>query len=439
MGISQDADCCGVVVRGVSIITCISISQRSQMNSPIDKRDKLDPGDEVLRKFHYQHAYGVVLSVGITTGKLPYSALWCEQHEDFLAETASGFFDAYQVKTRKPELGVWELNDEALQKSVSRFLELDLKYPDKIKKFLFVSNTEVSNSSAIKRVHLSPSKLLAGIQKATEWKDLTGDALKGFEVLRDDLGVESTALFSVLSRMDVVLGPTDRAFEDELAQRHISSLAECVSMGSSALSKVRDALIFMIAQASSLFSDDPSRDWVGITYKYNEDPYLMAKRITPQDVILAVRDAREPAFRFLPELATLKLGEHILRQNTLRKKMVRGGLSARYESMNRRSITAEQELLDLATRPNHGKSFCSQIENVVLTECDDSNLRASQAGRNYGPAMLIDVQDRLKRIAEAEPSKVYRQPYDLLIGVAGLLTSECKVWWSEPFNLEDEL
>ena len=409
------------------------------MNSPIEKRDQSDPGDEVLRKFHYQHAYGVVLSVGMATGKLPYTALWCEQHEDFLAETGAELFEAYQVKTRKPELGVWELNDKALQKSISRFVELDLRYPAKIKKFLFVSNTDVSNSSALKRVHLSPSKLLTSIQKVTQWKDLTDDALKGFEVLKEDLCVESTSLFSVLSRMDIVLGPTDRAFEDELAQRHISSLAECVSMGSATLSKVRDALIFMIAQASSLFSDDPSRDWVGITYKNNQDPFLLAKRVTPQDVILAVRDAREPAFRFLPELATLKLGEHSLRQNTLRKKMSRGGLAARYEAMNRRSITAEQELLDLATRPSHGESICSQIENVVLTECDDSNLRASQAGRTYGPAMLIDVQDRLKRIAEEEPLRVYRQPYDLLVGVAGLLTSECKVWWSEPFDVEDDL
>lgn len=38
------------------------------MNSPIDSRDLLDPGDEVLRKFRYQHAYGVILSVGMVTG-----------------------------------------------------------------------------------------------------------------------------------------------------------------------------------------------------------------------------------------------------------------------------------------------------------------------------------------------------------------------------------
>ena len=105
------------------------------MISPIDSRDLSDPGDMVLRKFRYQHAYGVVLSVGIATGKLDYTALWCEQHEDFLAETAFCLFDAYQIKTRKSELGEWQLNHEAFWQSIYRFVKLDLKYPDKIRSF----------------------------------------------------------------------------------------------------------------------------------------------------------------------------------------------------------------------------------------------------------------------------------------------------------------
>ena len=67
------------------------------MTSPTDKRDRSDQGDEVLRRFRYQHAYGLVLCVGIASDRLDYTALWCEQHEDFLAETKNGLFDAYQI------------------------------------------------------------------------------------------------------------------------------------------------------------------------------------------------------------------------------------------------------------------------------------------------------------------------------------------------------
>jgi hypothetical protein len=102
--------------------------------------------------------------------------------------------------------------------------------------------------------------------------------------------------------------------------------------------------------------------------------------------------------------------------------------------MRRRALTAEQELLGLASNPD-GKKIISQIENVVFGECDDANLRASQKGDIYGPTMLIDVQDRLKHISETKPSLVHRQSYDLLVGVAGMLTSDCKVWWSERFEM----
>ena len=405
------------------------------MNSPIESRDLSDPGDEVLRKFRYQHAYGVILLAGMATGRLAYKALWCEQHEDFLAELMDGFFDAYQIKTRKPELGEWELNDEAFWKSVLRFIKLDLAYPDKIQSFKFVSNTQFSNSSSRNREHLSPLKLLSGIHRVAQCEDLAGEVKRGFDWLDGELGVSSAELFTVLSRLELVLGPTDRAFEDELSQRHIPLLPECRFLSASALSMVREALIARIAQASSLVSAQPDRDWIGLTRQESENPYLLAKRITTEDLILTIRDAWGAYFRFIPNLASLQLGSVGERLDVLNQKMIHGGLAPRYETMRRRALTAEQVLLDLATRPDNGEALCSQIENVVLAECDDANLRASQTGSPFGAMMLVDVQDRLRRIAETDPTRVHRQPYDLLVGVAGLLTSECKVWWSEQFEL----
>lgn len=169
----------------------------------------------------------------------------------------------------------------------------------------------------------------------------------------------------------------------------------------------------------------------------NPDPFLMAKRFTKDHVLLVVRDYREASFRYLPSLASLELGGASGKMDTLKKKLAKGGLAGRYEVLRRRSLSAEEQLLDLVQRPGQEKGLCSQIENVVLAECDEAHLRASQTPATFGAAMLIDVQDRLKRIAEAEPTKVCRQPYDLLVGVAGLLTSECKVWWSEQFSMEE--
>lgn len=406
------------------------------MQSPIDKRDLSDPGDDVLRRFRYQHAYGVILSVGMVTERIDCKALWCEQHEDFLLELSDGSFDACQVKTRKPELGEWEINDDAFCKSIERFVRLDLAYPNKIRFFYFVSNTQFSNSAAKDRAYLSPRKLLDGIKIVTKSEDLTGDVKKGFECLKVKLGIAQNDLFNVLLRLDIILGPTDRAFEDELAQRHIPTLTECKSLNAQSLGRVREALISRIALASALISDDPGRDWYGLTNKENKDPYLLAKRIIAEDIILTIRDVCDYGFSFLQELASIKLGSANSRLDILNQKMIRGGLSLHYETMRRRALSAERILLDLATRPSDGEKICSQIENVVLSECDDANLRASQTSLPFGSAMLIDVQDRLRWMSENDSARVHRQPYDLLVGVAGLLSSECKVWWSEQFELE---
>jgi hypothetical protein len=53
--------------------------------------------------------------------------------------------------------------------------------------------------------------------------------------------------------------------------------------------------------------------------------------------------------------------------------------------------------------------------------------------------MMIDVQDRLRKTAKEEAALVGNHTYECLIGMAGLLTSECVVWWSPRFHIDPEL
>jgi hypothetical protein len=52
--------------------------------------------------------------------------------------------------------------------------------------------------------------------------------------------------------------------------------------------------------------------------------------------------------------------------------------------------------------------------------------------------MLMDAQSRLRELAQNQPTEVGRHTYDCLVGVAGLLTSECRVWWSPRFPISAE-
>lgn len=407
------------------------------MSSPTDSRDQSDPGDEVIRKFRYQHAYGVILVILVVNQTRPYRAIWCEQHEDLLAERNDDLFEAFQVKTRKPESGAWNISDEAFVKSIRRFVELDAAYPGQISRFHFVSNAEFSDSEAKQWVHLSPIKLLSAVLASNAPTDLSDSALKGFASLRASLACTEAALFSVLKRLELVRGPTERAFEDEICQTHLPSIDRCKGLSAGSLAKILNALIARMETAASLHSKDPLRHCVGINSSRDDDPYLRAKRVTANDIELAIQDACYMGVHYPEELATLSVSSGRENRPVLKRKMDAGGLSANFESMRRKALTAQYALIDLGTRSGDGLKMQAQLENVVLSECDEAYLRAKSGVSSFGVSMLIDVQERMKRIASAETMKASGQPYEVLVGVAGLLSDECKVWWSEQISLGD--
>jgi hypothetical protein len=110
--------------------------------NPAEVRDTSDPGDTTARNYRYQYGYGAILLVAARCGDRSYVALWCEHHEDFLAQRSDGRFDGYQVKTSRPELGAWTLRHPELVKSIGRFVDLVSMFGDHIGRLFFVSNTE---------------------------------------------------------------------------------------------------------------------------------------------------------------------------------------------------------------------------------------------------------------------------------------------------------
>src|SRR5438105_15210810 len=91
--------------------------QPAREPSPVDAFDTTDPGDATQQNFRYQHAYGVMLLVSGKLGLRPYVTIWCEHHEDYLDERNDKKFDAYQIKTSKPENGARIPRDLALIKT----------------------------------------------------------------------------------------------------------------------------------------------------------------------------------------------------------------------------------------------------------------------------------------------------------------------------------
>lgn len=405
-------------------------------SSPSNTIDRDDPGDDVQRRFRYQHAYGAILLTGVARGALDYVGIWCEHHDDFLGQTTDGKFDSYQVKTRVADGGSWTLGDESLVKTVKRFVALDGKFPGGIRRFSFASNQPPLDSNAESRVRKSPAALLRAIHSAQSVKDLGDPFSEVLTELAKKCDAEPPAVYAVLRRMDFVQGPGLDSFEAEVAHDHVSRLPSCVGLPAADLNAVRDELIHRIFEASSITVSDSAKHWTGIVKPSERDPRLRAKFLSRDSVAEAVSLARVHPLRFAPAVAPIKLGESSPRLSVLEQKLLHADLADHIETMAWRTRAAEQHFLALThAEPDRIEELLSQLHAVVRGICDDARVQTQQDGEP-GRSMLRQVIDDLKHTARNRPAIVKGEEYECLVGVAGLLTEECEVWWGDEFEIE---
>jgi hypothetical protein len=410
--------------------------------TPVDAFDEGDPGDSTQRNFRYQHAFGVILLVASKLGLRPYVAIWCEQHEDYLAERTDRTFDGYQIKTSRPENGAWKLNNLEFVKAIGRFAELVQEFGDAINGLFFVSNTEcetVGKDNTNDRLRaLCPRLFLEHVQSCCEPADINAVFNSTFQKLQADCGCSEDVLFRTLHKMDIILGPSRGEFEAAVSHEHIAKLDTCKSLSADHLNTFRDFLVGVVHRASSLQTDDPIRHLRPLVSGGDLDPRLAAKRLTVESLVIYAAQSHGPkAFQYIGE-SLIELGK-ARPPTVLEQKLTAGDLEDQIDYMAERERSAERHLLeDVQRRPERYPELMKQIEQVVLGECQEAHLRARRGDAPYGPAMMIDVQDRLRKIAREETALVGDHSYECLIGMAGLLTRECVVWWSPRFPIEGD-
>lgn len=409
---------------------------------PSKTSSSTDPGDATGRNFRYQHAYGVMLLAAAKRGLRPYVAIWCEQHEDFLAQRQDGIFDGYQIKTARPELGAWRLKDGELTKSIGRFVDLVAEFGDRIGQLYFVSNTEFDEVTPVnkdnKRRGRCPRLFLQHVRSCRSRAEIAAPFDGSFDELQASCGCDADQLIAVLHRMNLVLGPSRSEFDASLSHEHLAALDDCRTCNAEQLDAFRDELVAVVHRASSLQVTDPVRHLRPLIDAGDPNPALAAKRLVVEEVVIyRPPTADNPSFRFLGE-ATLELGAG-LSAGVIEQKFTAAYLEDQIDYMRERARAAEYSLLeDVARRPEAFPELLRQLEQRVHGELSEAHLRARQRPRPYGPAMLIDVQDRLRRLAEERPEDVGHHGYECLIGVAGLLTGECRVWWGPRFPISAE-
>ncbi|MEA2710289.1 MAG: hypothetical protein QOF78_2890 [Phycisphaerales bacterium] len=410
------------------------MSDTTPTTSPTAARDGADPGDQMQRNVRYQHAYGVVVLTAALRGELPYISIWCEQHEDVLAERPDALYDALQIKTKKPEDGAWVWADDGLRDSVKRFVRLDKKFPGRISGFSFVSNVACHESKAEGQIKRSPPLLVRAIVAGAP---LDGELKSAMETLYKHCDCAEADLAAVLKRLSFQQGPPREHMLEVVAHRHVARCVQCQHMNSVLLDACVDVLAQIVARASSLDVRDGKNDFWALAGSDRQDPFLAAKRIHVSVVREVLDELHSAPFRYSSMKAMPKIGTGTDYLSVMNQKLVRGGLAEYVELMTHRTESAERHLLELQSLdPASFDTKFNQLVSVVKAQCDEARLDTATDGALYGKPMLREVHRRLRELAQTRPAMVHGAEYDLLAGIAGLLTGDCKVWWGEQFNVE---
>src|SRR3954453_12021972 len=139
----------------------VRLRRRGLTVGPGDILDTEDPGDDVQRRFRYQHAYAAIQCLKLLEPTSEFVAVYCENHEDVLLRRHNGRYVGVQVKTRQFEGEPFKASDAAVMKSIARFARLERDFPDQFDAYHFVTNhgfcTEVQDQRCltfvIARIH----------------------------------------------------------------------------------------------------------------------------------------------------------------------------------------------------------------------------------------------------------------------------------------------
>ncbi|RST80580.1 DUF4297 domain-containing protein [Aquibium carbonis] len=411
------------------------------VKSPDLVLDKADSGDDVAARFDYQHAYAAINAIRLITGEGDCVEVICENQEDFLLKKISGRFIGTQIKTRKITLPPFKAGDEQITIALGKFCLLDQKFPGCFEGFDFTTNHSFwKNEQSLNNLPwlLDTLRQRGGIKGLRE-----NSAMRQY--------VEEIAASTGLSPQNVaatLLRTTIRGHEAEIT--HIGSnvkeaLCECPGMEElpyATVATIAKALVQLAREASAKALRGPITELYapGTDLTQVVDGQLLAgKRICKADV-LGVIDRFKGGGKPYEDInvSTLVTPSDAPSDLVIAfRKLAKGGVEAgRVTNIEDRVRSFESLFLEWSRR--YGVNEATKRYNNVLAavqfEAAEAQAAAEKGGGPYGSAMFGLLADRLMARVRDDRDQLHGCRPEHLIGAAGLLTQQCKTWWSPQFN-----
>lgn len=394
-----------------------------------------DRGDETQAVYMYQWAVGVVILAGALTTQSQYAAIWCEHHDDLLAELPSGGFHAIQVKTLSAQGATWKCGDSGFSDAMRKFAALESEYPSEIEQYLFVSNAKPYIPA--KTANLPMSLASSPFRIRDECRAVVGQAhipapyKASFDSLVKSTGVAPETLFNVLRKLEFQAGLPLEGFREHLGLV-IGGIPACKEFTIARLDVVRDELLFLVGKASSL--DVPSLNFYSSILQSDGRPVAAArsKRISIEDFNIVLKQHPSGGFRYADVGGHLQLGKASGQMEVLRQKMNAGFVGAYFDSVWLQAMAAERRLMEVALAdPDAAMRITKQLEGVMLVECQNAEADAALEVEERRRGLLIfqRILQRTEELSRIDKASVENERPETLRGVAGLLSGSCKFAW----------
>ncbi|PED91596.1 hypothetical protein CON43_01200 [Bacillus cereus] len=405
-----------------------------KLYSPDQVLSKTDPGDEVQRRFRYQHTYTALISIQMASGKIAYKELLCELHEDILGIRNDGKFEGIQIKTKQISDGPFELEEESIVKSLLRFIKLYNNFPGSFKKFIFVSNCPTRDDETGK----SLNNLINKAKNKKPKDPFRPNTLeKFFKSLCEKSSSNEQDVINVLSIIEIQQGPSIEDIESKILTDHLGKMDECSETPLPKLRIILNSIVSHIYFASSKRVENPLQDYIAFVNgneQLLEKVHINTKRITINRITKLIT---EPLTKnlFLGSRKGPPSKNNSLTSDLMFHKMECGLIEEdSIEIMDDLRASAETYILKnhyKTKNPTETLKQLDQIFTIIKNQAIESKSRSKLKGSPYGVVMLHDIEDRLEKIVENRHDDVYQTPYEILKGIIGILTNECKVAFSE--------
>jgi hypothetical protein len=415
------------------------------VKSPDLVLDKADPGDDVAARFDYQHSYAAINAIRLVAGEGDCVEVICENHEDFLLKNSAGKFTGTQIKTRKIALVPFKAGEEQVMNALGKFCVLDQKFPGCFEGFDFTTNHSFWKNDQ------SLNNLPWLLDTLRERGDIKG--LRNNSPLRQY--VERIAASTSLSPQNVaatLIKTIVRSHEAEIA--HISShvldaLCECPGIEDlpyATVAAIAKALVQLAREASAKTLRGPITELFtpGTDLKQAVDDQLLAgKRICKADV-LAVIDRFKGGSKPYEDInvSTLVMPSDAPSDLVIAfRKLAKGGVEAgRVTNIEDRVRSFEALFLEWSRKygVDEARKRYNNVLAAVQFEAAEAHAAAEKSGEPYGSAMFGALAERLMVRARDDRDQLHGCRPEHLIGAAGILTQQCKTWWSPHFNAGED-